>query len=107
MRRVLFAVLVLALGCARNVVAPHASRGVLLEHLSWMEAERVLSPSAVVVLALGAESKEHGPHLTLANDFLMAEYLKRRVLAASSVVVAPTINFGFYPSFTSYPGSTS
>ncbi len=114
MRRVLFAVLALlallaalTLGCARNIAAPPTSRGVLLEHLSWMEAERVLSPSAVVVLALGAESKEHGPHLTLANDFLMAEYLKRRVLSASNVVVAPTINFGFYPSFTSYPGSTS
>jgi 7,8-dihydropterin-6-yl-methyl-4-(beta-D-ribofuranosyl)aminobenzene 5'-phosphate synthase len=107
MRWVLFAFLLSLLGCVRNVPPPPASRGVLLERLTWMEAAHVLSPSAVVVLALGAESKEHGPHLTLANDFIMAEYLKRRVLAASNVVVAPTINFGFYPAFTSYPGSTS
>jgi 7,8-dihydropterin-6-yl-methyl-4-(beta-D-ribofuranosyl)aminobenzene 5'-phosphate synthase len=101
------AVLVACLGCTRTVAVPPPSRGVLLEQLSWVEAERALTPSTVVVLALGAESKEHGPHLKLANDFLMAEYLKRRVLSESNVVVAPTINFGFYPAFTSYPGSTS
>lgn len=99
-------VLVLLAACAPGK-APSPSRGVLLEQLSWVEAEHVLTPSAVVVLALGAESKEHGPHLRLANDFIMAEYLKRRVLAASDVVVAPTINVGFYPAFAAYPGSTS
>jgi creatinine amidohydrolase len=37
----------------------------------------------------------------------MAEYLKQRVLAAASVVVAPTINYSYYPAFLEYPGSTS
>jgi creatinine amidohydrolase len=80
-----------------------------LETLSWDEAERVLTPDAVVVIALGAESKEHGRHLQLNNDFLMAEYLKKRVLvsAPQNVVVAPTINYSFYPAFLEYPGSTS
>ncbi len=85
------------------------SAAVLLENLTWDEAERVLTPDAVVVIALGAESKEHGRHLQLNNDFLMAEYFKRRVLAAAppNVVVAPTINYSFYPAFLEYPGSTS
>jgi creatinine amidohydrolase len=86
-----------------------ASSAVLLETLSWDEAERVLTPDAVVVIALGAESKEHGRHLQLNNDFLMAEYLKKRVLASASqnTIVAPTINYSFYPAFLEYPGSTS
>jgi creatinine amidohydrolase len=86
-----------------------ANSAVLLETLSWDEAERVLTPDAVVVIALGAESKEHGRHLQLNNDFLMAEYLKKRVLAAAppNVVVAPTINYSFYPAFVEYPGSTT
>lgn len=86
-----------------------ASSAVLLETLSWNEAERVLTPDAIVVIALGAESKEHGRHLQLNNDFLMAEYLKKRVLDAApqNVVVAPTINYSFYPAFLEYPGSTS
>lgn len=84
-------------------------RAVLLESLSWDEAEPLLTPESVIVIALGAESKEHGRHLPLNNDFLMAEYFKRRVLAAApaGVVVAPTINYSYYPAFLEYPGSTS
>lgn len=82
---------------------------VLLETLSWDEAEKILKPGTLVVIALGAESKEHGRHLQLNNDFLMSEYLKKRVLDAApqNVVVAPTINYSFYPAFLEYPGSTS
>jgi creatinine amidohydrolase len=82
-------------------------RGILLENLSWMEAEKILTPSTVLVVALGAQAKEHGPHLTLKNDWLMAEYLKKRVLDVAPVVVAPTINYSYYPAFIHYPGSTS
>src|SRR5208282_6500155 len=88
---------------------PPGGNAVLLETLSWDEAEHILTPETVVVIALGAESKEHGRHLQLNNDFLMAEYLKQRVLAAApqNTVVAPTINYSFYPAFLEYPGSTS
>ncbi len=82
-------------------------RGVLLEDLTWQEAEKILKPETVVVIPIGAASKEHGPHLKLKNDWILAEYLKRRVLAASDVVVAPTVNYHFYPAFVEYPGSTT
>jgi len=81
--------------------------GILLEKLSWDEAEKVLTPDQVVVIPLGTESKEHGQHLQLNNDWLMAEYFKVRVLEDASVVVAPTINYSYYPAFLEYPGSTS
>ena len=81
--------------------------GILLEELSWDEAEKVLTPDQVVVIAMGAESKEHGLHLALNNDWLMAEYLKERVLERAVVVLAPTINYSYYPAFLEYPGSTS
>jgi creatinine amidohydrolase len=58
------------------------------------------------VIPLGAEAKEHGPHLPLGNDWNMAEYLKDRVLRDANVIVAPTINYSFYPAFVEYPGST-
>ncbi|MBN1207695.1 MAG: creatininase family protein [Myxococcaceae bacterium] len=83
------------------------ARGVLLEQLIWQQAEKVLTPETVVVIALGAQAKEHGPHLPLANDWNMAEYLKQRVLQGSDVVIAPTINYSYYPAFVEYPGSTS
>jgi len=82
-------------------------KGILLEDLTWIEAEKVLTAETIVVIPLGAAAKEHGPHLKLKNDLLIAEYLKKRVLEQSNVVIAPTITYHFYPAFLEYPGSTS
>lgn len=89
-----------AAACAQN-------KGILLEDLTWQEAEKVLTPQTIVVIPIGAESKEHGPHLKLKNDFLIAQYLTREVLKKSAVVVAPTVNYHYYPAFGEYPGSTT
>jgi creatinine amidohydrolase len=97
----------LLLTFAASSFAATTPKGILLENLTWIESERVLTPERVVVIPLGAESKEHGPHLKLKNDWLIAEYLKKRVLQSSNVVIAPTINYSFYPAFVEYPGSTS
>ena len=78
-----------------------------LEDLSWPEAEKVLTPERIVVLPLGAGSKEHGPHLTLGNDRLLADGLAARVLAERDVAMLPTLTYGFYPAFLEYPGSVS
>jgi creatinine amidohydrolase len=83
------------------------AKGILLEDLTWQEAEKVLTPATVVVIPIGAESKEHGPHLKLKNDWLLAEYFTRQVLQSADVVVAPTVNYHYYPAFTEYPGSTT
>ena len=83
------------------------AKGVLLEDLTWIEAEKVLTAETVVVIPLGAASKEHGPHLKLKNDWLIAEYLKREVMARANVVIAPTVNYHYYPAFLEYPGSTA
>ena len=81
--------------------------GILLEELTWVEAEKVLTPDRVVVIPLGAASKEHGPHLLLKNDWTLAEYFKRRVAERADVVIAPTVGYSFYPAFLEYPGSVS
>jgi creatinine amidohydrolase len=83
------------------------TRGIRLEDLAWSDAERQLGSDAVVVIPLGAAAKEHGPHLKLRNDLTLADYLTRRVTAAASVVIAPTLTYHFYPAFLEYPGSTS
>jgi creatinine amidohydrolase len=83
-----------------------ARQGTLLRDMTWMEARDRFTRDTVIVIPLGAEAKEHGPHLPLGNDWNMAEYLKERVLAAADVIVAPTNNYSFYPAFVEYPGST-
>ena len=82
-------------------------KGILLEDLTWQEAEKVLRPDTIVVIPIGAEAKEHGPHLKLKNDWLLAEYFKREVMKSAEVVVAPTVNYHYYPAFIEYPGSTT
>ena len=83
------------------------AKGILLEQLTLVEAEAVLTPGTVVVIPLGAAAKEHGPHLRLKNDWTIAEYLKRRLLELADVVVAPTVGYHHYPAFVEYPGSVS
>ena len=84
-----------------------AGKGILLEVLTWIEAEKVLTADTVVVIPLGAAAKEHGPRLKLKNDWLIAEYLKREVLARGDVVIAPTINYHYFPAFLEHPGCTA
>ncbi len=94
--------------CAVSIVpAPAQNKSVRLQDLTWREAVDVLTPQTLIMIPLGAASKEHGPHLKLGNDSLIAEYLTREVMSRTNVVVAPTINYNYYPAFVEYPGATS
>lgn len=78
-----------------------------LETLTWPEAEQAIYELPTVLLPLGARTKEHGHHLPLNNDWLIAEYLAKRVAEQCPVLVLPTLAYGFYPAFLEYPGSIS
>jgi acetamidase/formamidase/creatinine amidohydrolase/Fe(II)-dependent formamide hydrolase-like protein len=95
------------LPAARGAGTAAGPAGVRLGDLTWMEAEQALTPDRVVVLPLGAAAKEHGPHLLLRNDQILADYHARRVVEARPVALLPTLTYGFYPAFLEYPGSTS
>ena len=97
---------VLAAGAAgRQAVKPPP--GVSLADLSWVDAEPVLTASAVVVIPLGAGALEQGPHLKLNSGERLARHLASRVQAAASVVIAPTLTYHAYPEFIEYPGTAS
>jgi creatinine amidohydrolase len=95
-----------------SVVAPPRAcraqaKSVRLDSLTWVEADSAFKSYAVILIPLGARTKEHGPHLPLKNDYVMAEYLTARVAAEAPVVVMPTLQYGYYPAFLEYPGSVS
>ena len=99
-----------AMAAAQGQQVPQAPRppsGVALADLAWPDAEKVLSPTAVVVLPLGGAAVQHGQHLRLDTAERLSRYLAGRVQAAASVVVAPSLTYHFYPAFLEYPGSTS
>ena len=79
--------------------------GAWLETLTWPEAKARLDANAVVAVPIGAAAKEHGHHLPLNTDYLLARALAEGVAAALPVVIAPIVGFGYYPAFVGYPGS--
>jgi creatinine amidohydrolase len=94
-------------GHAQQPPAPATPIGVKLEDITWPAAEQRLRADSVVVLPLGAASVEHGPHMKLRTDFVMAEYFTRRIVDVADVVAAPALNYHYFPAFLEYPGSTS
>src|ERR1700738_2177005 len=96
MMRVALVVLCLAscgVPAAHLSPAVPANKGVLLEDVTWVEAEKLLGSDTIVVIPIGAASKEHGPHLTLSNDWLLAEYFMREILKPDGGVIWPTGNY--------------
>ena len=79
--------------------------GAWLEDLTWPEAKVRFDAGAVVVVPIGAASKAHGPHLPLKTDWLTARALGQGLIERLPVVAAPVLGFGYYPAFTSFPGS--
>jgi len=96
-----------ALALAAAAPQPDQPAGLALADLSWQEAESALTPSAVVVVPLGAAAVEQGPHLRLDAGERLARYLASRVQAAASVVVAPPLTYHYFPAYVEYPGSTT
>ena len=84
-----------------------ANKAIFLEDISWTTAQPYLTPDAVVIIPLGAQAKEHGPHLPLSTDFIQATGFAKEIALKRKVIIAPTLNYGFYPAFLKYPGSAS
>lgn len=80
-------------------------QGVWLETLSWPQAKEKIEAQWPVVVPIGAIAKEHGGHLPLNTDYLVARELGRRIAAALPVLVAPVVTLGYYPAFVRYPGT--
>ena len=81
------------------------TRGCFLEDLSWYEVEGLFAGDPVVILPIGAISKEHGPHLPLKTDYVIARALAQALVERLPILAAPIICFGYYPAFRHYSGS--
>jgi creatinine amidohydrolase/Fe(II)-dependent formamide hydrolase-like protein len=81
---------------------------VALETLTWPEAERLGAAGAVGLVAL-ASLEQHGPHLPLATDSLIAERVAYDVAERleGPVVTAPVVRGGLSTHHLAFPGSMS
>jgi creatinine amidohydrolase len=97
---------IFGLACFAQKSGP-GNKAIFLEDISWTKAREILNTESLIVIPLGAASKEHGPHLPLSTDFIQAEGIKNKLALERKVIIAPTVNYGFYPAFLKYAGSTS
>ncbi len=79
--------------------------GAWIEDLKWPEVGAKLAAGWPVIVPIGARSKEHGHHLPMCTDYLVARALCDGVAETLPVLIAPVVDFGYYPAFLRYPGS--
>lgn len=79
-----------------------------LQTLTWPEAERLGADGAIGLVAL-ASLEQHGPHLPLATDSLLAERLAHDVAERlhGPVVVAPVVRGGLSTHHLAFPGTVT
>lgn len=80
--------------------------GTDLGEQTWVDAE-VSAPSRVLLLPLGS-TEQHGPHLPLGTDTIIAIELARAVAARrDDVTVAPPLAYGASGEHGDFPGTLS
>jgi creatinine amidohydrolase len=84
---------------------PRTGPGCFIEDLTWPEVAEAFKADVPVIVPIGAASKEHGYHLPMKTDWLLARALTEGIAAKLPVLIAPIVPFGYYPVFQKYPGS--
>ena len=79
----------------------------VIERLSWDAVARRIENGAAAILPIGAGAKEHGFHLPLNTDRIQAEWLAAQIAERIDALIWPTVNYGYYPAFVEYAGSSS
>jgi len=71
------------------------SSSVMMSELSWDEYQRrIAEEDAIVLLPVGAV-EQHGYHLPLGTDWMMATYMARRAAENVGGIVAAPISYGY------------
>jgi len=83
---------------------------ILLSKMTWEDVKKCIAEKSIVLVPVGS-IEEHGPHLPLSTDSIIAEEVAketaRRVIKEGiSILVAPTISFGYSSkNIMKFPGT--
>ncbi len=75
--------------------------------LTWSRVAERVAGGAIAILPVGAGSKQHGLHMPMATDRIVAEYFARELAKKIDALIWPTVTYGSYPAFTAYAGSVT
>ena len=71
---------------------------------TWPEAGGALGDGSLALVPLGS-TEQHGPHLPLATDHLIAESFAREAADRAGVACTPTVNVGVSPHHRQFHGT--
>jgi creatinine amidohydrolase len=71
---------------------------------TWPELGEYVAEESVAIVPLGS-TEQHGPHLPLATDHLIAQGLAREAAARTGFLCTPTINVGVSPHHRQFHGT--
>ncbi|HEY3315363.1 MAG TPA: creatininase family protein, partial [Bacillota bacterium] len=84
---------------------PHTPPG-LLQDMAWPDADKAFKDVHLAIIPVGS-AEQHGPHLPLGTDFVIADHLGRRAGLELGAIVTPTIPIGYAAYHTDFAGSLS
>ncbi|WP_049985419.1 creatininase family protein [Halobellus rufus] len=71
---------------------------------TWPELGEYVAEESVAIVPLGS-TEQHGPHLPLATDHLIAEGLAREAAERTGFLCTPTVNVGVSPHHRQFHGT--
>jgi creatinine amidohydrolase/Fe(II)-dependent formamide hydrolase-like protein len=71
---------------------------------TWPELGEYVAEESVAIVPLGS-TEQHGPHLPLATDHLIAEGLAREAAERTGFLRTPTVNVGVSPHHRQFHGT--
>jgi creatinine amidohydrolase len=79
---------------------------IVLEHMTWNQAHAAVQANKVLIVPVGS-TEQHGPHLPLGTDAIVAFELGRRVARQTPAIVAPAMYYAARSSPRSGGGGRS
>jgi len=77
-----------------------------LSKMNYKEVEKYLEKSDAVLIPVGS-LENHGLHMPLGTDTLIPDEIARLLNEKSSVLIAPTVNYGATDDLMGFPGTVS
>lgn len=78
----------------------------LLQNMTWQEAKEAFETIKIAIIPTGS-IEQHGPHLPLGTDYIIADFLAKEVSKKTEAIVTPTIPIGFAAYHQDFEGTLS
>jgi creatinine amidohydrolase len=81
--------------------------GVRLGEMTWMEVEEAVRNGTTTVILPTGSIEQHGPHLPLLTDTIIADAIAERLAVSLGALAAPSVFVGCSEHHMGFPGSAT